>query len=423
MADSVILADAAAAAPFPEPLFGIIDAIAGSGPIVEPDLIGWTLGPGRRLTRQGALFDGLCWRLLGEGLPLWRVGLGLSTLHPQIRGFGYRWWRERQRTEVYVVGYGIETTPDFTKSPIRSVIEKGATVRYHLDGEADVSAYPLLQELKREGCTDYFACPLSLSVVAPSRDRYHWVSWQTDRPGGFSDAEIARLRQVMPALASALEADALRYMTSSLLTTYLGATASERILNGEIRRAQGETITAVILSSDMRGFTNLSDRLAGKKLIELLDDYFDAIAAPVHARGGEILKFIGDGVLAIFPTEATGREAAADAALAAAEEGLARLAALNRERAETGQVEIRIGVGLHIGEVILGNVGAADRLDFTAIGPAVNLACRLEGLTKRLDRPLILSEEFAAVARRPLVSLGFHPVKGYSYPEEVFGLP
>src|SRR5579863_5626962 len=132
MADSVILAEDRVSAARPERLFAIIDSIPGGGPIVEPDLIGWTLGPARRLTRQGALFDGLCWRLLGEGLPLWRVGLGLTTLHPQIRGFGYRWWRERRQTDIHVIGHGIEKTGEFDRSPIRPVIETGVTVRHRL---------------------------------------------------------------------------------------------------------------------------------------------------------------------------------------------------------------------------------------------------------------------------------------------------
>ena len=172
----------------------------------------------------------------------------------------------------------------------------------------------------------------------------------------------------------------------------------------------------------MRGFTNLSDRLPGTELIALLDDYFDAIAAPVEQRGGEVLKFMGDGLLAIFPYRDGAPGDAADAALAAALSGLARIDALNERRDAEGRVRFRAGIGLHLGEVVFGNVGAIDRLDFTTIGPAVNLAARLETLTKRLDRPLLVSQDFARACRSKLVSLGFHPVRGLSKPEEVFGL-
>lgn len=177
------------------------------------------------------------------------------------------------------------------------------------------------------------------------------------------------------------------------------------------------------MATDLRGFTGLSDRLPGEELIGLLDDYFEAVTQPVVQHGGEVLKFIGDGVLAIFDLSKRAADEATEAALSAAEEGLERLAKLSQRRLTAGQSGLHMGVGLHLGEVFYGNVGAADRLDFTAIGPAVNLTSRLEGLTKRLDRTLLVSEDFARACRRPLVSLGFHPVRGLSQPAEIFGLP
>jgi adenylate cyclase len=176
--------------------------------------------------------------------------------------------------------------------------------------------------------------------------------------------------------------------------------------------------------TDLRGFTALSDQLPGDEVIELLDDYFDAIATPIENRKGEILKFIGDGMLAIFPAEDDDDFSASSVhALEAAAEGLARLDAVNQMRRGVGRSELKIGIGLHLGEVIYGNVGSAGRLDFTVIGPAVNLASRLEDLTKRLGRPMLFSSAFARVCPRPLVSLGFQPVRGLNDPEEVFGLP
>jgi adenylate cyclase len=176
------------------------------------------------------------------------------------------------------------------------------------------------------------------------------------------------------------------------------------------------------MMTDMRDFTGLSDRLPGDAVIELLDDYFDAIVSPIQENKGEILKFMGDGVLAIFPADEDFAPSSLRA-LAAATQGLERLAAFNQARRETERTEVRTGIGLHLGDVIYGNVGSAHRLDFTVIGPAVNLASRIEGLTKRLLRPLLTSAAFAKICPRPLVSLGFHPVRGLFQPEEVFGLP
>jgi len=250
------------------------------------------------------------------------------------------------------------------------------------------------------------------------------VTWATDRPSGFSDAEISALEEINPALAAIVEPRAIRRITENLLDTYLGPQAGRRVLAGQIQRAEGERLRAVIMMTDMRGFTALSDRLPGEEVIELLDDYFDAIVTPVKARKGETLKFMGDGVLAIFPAaDDDDFSAASVEALEAALEGLECFGVVNKAGRETDQTEIRIGIGLHLGEVIYGNVGAADRLDFTVIGPAVNLASRIEGLTKRLLRPILTSSAFARICPPPLVSLGFHPVRGLFEPEEVFGLP
>jgi adenylate cyclase len=399
-------------------LIQVVDRIVGSGdPIVDGDITDWMLTSGRHLPHDGQFFDELCWRLLGAGLPISRVSLSVATLHPQILGFGFRWYRDRRTTEIIRVGHGIQYTSDYLDSPMRSVSETGEKARYRLDDEAAIARFPLLVDLRKAGATDYLAVPLTFL-----NGRHQVMTWTTDREGGFTDEHIAQIFQLLPSFSLVVENKAARRTTETLLATYLGRTARDHILDGEIRRGQGELVPAVIMATDMRGFTGLSDRLPSEELIALLDDYFDAVTAPVQARGGEVLKYVGDGVLAIFPLGYSSREEAAEIALAAAKETLARIAQLNRERAFEQRSELRIGIGLHIGEVVLGNVGAADRLDFTAIGPAVNLACRLETLTKRLWQPLLVSEAFAKAAFCELVSLGFHPVKGMSEPEEVFGL-
>ncbi|MGH7031990.1 MAG: adenylate/guanylate cyclase domain-containing protein [Stellaceae bacterium] len=350
-------------------------------------------------------------------MPLWRATFHTGTLHPQIRGIGVRWWRDRKIVEDYRILHGSEDTDEYRLSPIRATIERGAPFRRRLD--RPLPEFPLLERIRRAGGTDYFA--LALNRIF---HRFPTVTWATDLPAGFSEADIAKLEDINPALAAIADTRAERRISTSLLDTYLGPQAGRRILAGQILRAQGERMRAVIMMTDMRNFTGLSDRLPGDAVIELLDDYFDAIVSPIQENKGEILKFMGDGVLAIFPAEDDEDFAPASLrALEAATQGLERLAGVNEARRENDLAELRTGIGLHLGEVIYGNVGATDRLDFTVIGPAVNLASRIEGLTKRLLRPLLTSAAFAEICPRPLVSLGFHPVRGLFQPEEVFSLP
>jgi adenylate cyclase len=377
----------------------------------------WILGRATQIRRDVEFLGELCWRLVGDGLPLWRATLHFGTLHPQISGLAVRWWRDRGITEEIHIAHGADATDEYRLSPIRATIEEGVPFRRLLarsDGEL-----PLLQSIREAGGTDYLALPLN-----PMFGRWPVVTWATDRKDGFADDHIAALEAVTPALAALVDSRVLRRLTVNLLDTYLGAQAARRVLAGRVHRGEGEGLNAVILASDLRNFTALSDQLDGAAVIGVLDDYFDAIAGAVQRRGGEVLKFIGDGVLAIFPTGDEGDFTSTSVrALDAATAALGDLDRINARRRAESRTEIRIGIGLHLGEVIYGNVGAADRLDFTAIGPAVNLAARLEGLTKRVMRPLVVSQAFAAACPRPLVSLGFHPVRGLSEPEEVFGLP
>jgi adenylate cyclase len=377
----------------------------------------WILREGPRIDSGVEMFDELCWRLVGDGVPLWRATLNIGTLHPQIRGIGARWLRGIEFVERYRILRGSEGSEEYLRSPIRATIEHGTPFRRRLVD--DTPEYPLLSKIRKAGATDYFALALNRTFR-----RFPVVAWATDKPGGFSGADIAKLEELNPALAAIVEAREVRRITEDLLDTYLGPQAGRRVLAGQIQRAQGERLRAVIMMVDMRGFTALSDRLPGEEVIALLDDYFDAIVTPVGARKGEILKFMGDGVLAIFPAaDDDDFSEASVQALEAALEGLEQLGVINKVRRAANQAEVRVGIGLHLGEVIFGNVGASDRLDFTVIGPAVNLASRIEGLTKRLLRPILVSSAFARICPRPLISLGFQPVRGLFEPEEVFGLP
>jgi adenylate cyclase len=249
------------------------------------------------------------------------------------------------------------------------------------------------------------------------------VTWASDRPGGFSAAELQHLDALLPALELVLEARTVRRIATTVLDTYVGHAAGERILRGEIRRGDSATSHVPLWYCDLRGFTALCETLPYDELLALLDAYFERVTAPVAAHGGEVLKFIGDSVLAIFPArEGPSCRAACRSALAAAEEALAGMAGLNRERTAAGKPALEIGLALHVGEVVYGNVGTPERLDFTVIGPAVNLTYRLEKLCRPLGRTLLLSRDFARGCGRPLLSLGYHRLYGVTEPQEVFTL-
>jgi len=416
---------AAGASRTPMPTFGgdfVVKIRAYASPHARPidggELVGWLLSEQCRRLDGVALFDELCWRLIGQGIPLCFASLSFGILHPQIRGWAFRWWRDYGQTEQYRIKHGMEVSSYYLNSPFRPAIDEGITIHYRLDDEASLARYQLLREYRDAGATGILVCPLPVSV-----GQFRVINFVTDRADGFSDRDIAGIEAILPAIGLVAESRALRRINRDLLELYLGRTIGHHILEGEIFRGQNRQLRVALMAVDLRGFTPLADRMPGEDLIQLLNDYFDAVAASVHAQGGEILKFVGDGVLAIFKPDDEADQCAAAAALTAGQETLRRIDTSNENRHAAGQELIRIGIGLHLGEVIYGNVGSTDRLDFTAIGPAVNLVCRLEALTKRLNRPLLVSESLAAASPHPLVSLGFHPVRGLSEPQEVFGLP
>jgi adenylate cyclase len=247
------------------------------------------------------------------------------------------------------------------------------------------------------------------------------ITFLTDRKDGFTDAEIGGLEYIAQALGVITELQSSRRIAKSLLDTYIGRRTGERVLSGSIRRGTGETIRAVIWDNDLRGFTALADRLPSEALNELLNQYFEIMAGAVIAEGGEVLKFIGDGMLAIFEIGDTADiRQACHSALQAARNAAVAAAKCNSERVAARKAAIRFGIALHLGEVYYGNIGAPGRLDFTVIGPAVNQASRLEKLAAELGRSIVTSASFAAAAPRYLESLGFHQLRGVAEPQELF---
>jgi adenylate cyclase len=376
-------------------------------------LLDWLIGDARRLPDGPTLLAELCQRLLDLGLPLARASFHLRTLHPQLFGVAFYWDRGADQVRMFRGEHGIERTDFYQRSPIRLLFEGAGAVRQRLDlPEVDIP-FPMLEELRQQGLTDYVALPITFSD-----GKTHGTAWCSDRPGGFDGKELAQIEDLLPAFSLLLEVHFNRRIAINLLDTYVGHNAGERILKGQITRGSGETVAAAIWYCDLRGFTALSERLGRDALIACLNDYFDCMAGAVERQGGEILKFIGDAMLAIFPLAG---EDACRRALAAALEARATMACFNARRHERGDEALAFGIALHAGEVMYGNIGAADRLDFTVIGPAVNLATRIERLCRTLERDLLVSADFAGgCPAQPLRSLGWHRLQGVAQPIEIF---
>jgi adenylate cyclase len=383
------------------------------------DVAAWLVSQARRINNSLELLDELAWRLVAAGTPVARMTFHLPTLHPLYYGIGCRWTRKSGTSEELLVGHAIRYSAAFIDSPIRRVIETGEEVRRHLDGPEALLDFPILAELKADGLTDYRAVPLELSS-----GRRVCVTLATDRPGGFTDDEIAALRTLGPYLAPLLEIHVARQITLNLLGAYLGEQIGQRVLAGDILRGHGETIRAVVWLCDLRNFTRLSDHLPGPRVIGILNAYFERVVHEIHARKGEVLKFMGDGLLAIFAVaDAAFAPYAASRALEAAEAAIKAVDALDGNPVLDGQAVPKMCVSIHFGDVFFGNIGATDRLDFTTIGPAVNLVARLDQLSKVLQRRILVTDDFAEVCMRPLQSLGSHPLRGLSEPHEIFTVP
>jgi|DewCreStandDraft_4_1066084.scaffolds.fasta_scaffold00417_46 adenylate cyclase len=364
------------------------------------------------------LFATLCSKLLEDGLPIGRSTLHLRTLHPQFFGARLVWRPGMEEAEIGFFGHHTISERRFLDSPVRALYEGAEAIHQRLDLEAPAPReYPVYAELRAEGMTDYVAMPMTFTDGSR-----HACTWATKRPGGFRPADLAALGELLPALAMVTEIRLSRRIARNLLDAYVGRHAGARILAGEIRRGSGATVRAAIWQSDLRDFTTIVESLPRDAVIECLNGFFECMGAPVEAQGGEILKFVGDGMLAIFPLEA---EAACHRALRAAVEARRGLARLNAERRGRGQEPLRFALALHVGDVMYGNIGTPTRLDFTVIGPAVNVAARLQQLAKELDRDVVLSGPFAAMCACDaefLEPLGRFPLRGVPEPVEVLAL-
>jgi len=384
----------------------------------------WLVAEGLRGRGDATLVQGFCERLLTLGVPVFRVFVGSDVLHPTKEARALRWRRGTAIVDTDAVrGGGKVTDQAWRASPFFAMLERGKSeMRLKLDDPARAAAFPILPELKQEGATEYaaFVVPLG-GVLRFGQVEEIYASFATDRAGGFGDADMAALRAVMPTLALALHAQRLGVAGRTLLDTYLGADAADRVLAGNIMRGQPESIRAVIWSSDLAGFTRVADEIPADEMLAMLNAYAEVVVDVVEGRGGDVLKFIGDGILAIFreddPFVACGR------ALDAARAMLARIDALKAERRAAGLPVAGVNLALHVGEVLYGNFGSATRLDFTVLGPAVNETSRIAALSHSLEQRVIVSSAFAVECgprRVELVSLGRYALRGVARPQELF---
>jgi len=379
-------------------------------------LTDWLIDGGRSAASPKSFMAETCERMVAAGLPLWRVGVFVRTLHPDIYGRNFI-WKPGAEVEVGTVDFQILESPDFHNSPIIIVFQQGREVRARAD-DPQSARFPIVEELRAEGVTDYVALPLPFINGTVNAS-----SWTTKQPGGFTDEQLAALRKIVTPLARVIEIISLTRTAASLLDTYVGNRAGERILGGQIRRGHTETMNAAIWLSDLRGFTSLSDRVPAETVVDILNSYFDCQVAAIRAHGGEILKYMGDGLLAVFPIdEYVGDERqVCSHVLEAAHES--RTSVANMQYPIGDAVErFRFGVALHVGRILYGNIGGGNRLDFTCIGPAVNLAARLEKIASRLQRTIVASEGFAGICRGGWSDLGEFPVAGFAKAARVYGL-
>ena len=362
---------------------------------------------------QGELFRLLCDKLLALGIPLWRSSLGLELLNPEIGGAQIRWIAHEISVET---SPRTANWPDYDNSPAQIVDTTNMPYRRKLDGP--VTDVQLLESLRSAGASDYYIVPLPFL----DRLRSAHMSFATRRPQGFNDSEIALLTDAAHLFGPYAERRVLKRIGLDLLATYVGRRSAKKVYDGEIDRGEIEMITATILIADMRGFTHYSDTHPITNVLSTLNDFFDALVGAIEAHGGEVLKFIGDALLAIFPaSEAEALPLAP--AVAAALEVRRRIAELNAERARGGRTLLKFGLVLDAGEIAYGNIGSRSRLDFTAIGPAINHAARLLEFAKGTGHDIVVSESFARAANEfAFESLGAHVLRDFGAAQNVFSL-
>ncbi len=368
----------------------------------EP-IIQWLLDEGRLMDDVDETVEQLGERMLSAGAPLWRLRLSMRTLHPLIAAFSSVWERDAGDTERIETPHGLEGRSAYIGSPLEIIGRTGTAFRKRLSNTLTSADHTVLHDLKARGATDYFGLPLIYASGTTAS-----LVFTTDAADGFSDHDVECFAEIASVMAPIAEVFSTRRIALAVAEAYLGSRTGRRVLDGQITRGDIEKINAAILVSDIRDWSGLSNRLPAEEALALANSYFEIVAQAVEANDGEILKFIGDGVLAIFPTDdgSMSGEAACRNALSAARQAL-RTAHTDRKASS-----LRLGTGLHFGEVLYGNIGSATRIDFTVLGQAVNIASRIEGLCSRLGEPILFSEAFAERLAEPSAVVADETLKG-----------
>jgi len=388
----------------------------------------WLVDAGLAGAAETELLSGFGERCNGSGLALSRAVLLVDTLHPIHEGRAFR-WRADGGEQQAVVEYGPsnvgESAASWQRSPFYRMVETGAGELRCRIAAGDPLDFPVLQEMRGEGHTDYIAFVHrfgAASVIGEMNCVYS--SWLTSHVRGFQESDVDALRRAVPLLALAIKCVSLARIARTLVEVYLGHDAGERVLSGRISRGVADRINAVIWFSDLRGYTTITDTAPPGEIIPLLNDYAAAVIGAVREAGGEVLKLVGDGVLAIFRADDAAH--ACCCALRAEASLRGNIKSVNERRAAEGHPVTTVYLGLHIGEVFYGNIGSDDRLDFTVVGPAVNEASRIAAMCRSVDRSVVLSSEFVAATPQPerarLVSVGRYALRGVGRAEDLFTL-
>jgi adenylate cyclase len=400
------------------------------------ELSAWLTRAGLAGTPETDIFSGFCDRCVAAGIPLGRAHLFIDTLHPVHEGRMFRWGYGPDESPVHEYGrtsvagldapgpasLDAQATDAWQRGPFYNMVQTGGSLlRRRLTSDTK-DEFSMLPEWLAAGMTDYVAIITRFATegIIGEMDAVY-SSWGTAAPEGFKDGQIGALERIVPYLALAIKSVSLARMTRTLMETYLGRDAGKRVLSGRIVRGIAERIDAVVWFSDLRGFTRITDT-SPEQVISLLSDYSDVTVSAIHEHGGDVLKLIGDGTLAIFTAE--NRTQACNAALSAAIAARRGIAELEKRRTAEAKPTTDMYLGLHVGNVFYGNIGSRERLDFTVLGPAVNEASRIAAMCRSVEQPVLISADFADVAgvKRRLVSVGRYALRGVSHPQELFAI-
>lgn len=389
----------------------------------------WLVRRGLEGMGESDLLRAFCEKCGRAGLPVNRALMFMDTLHPVHEGRIFFWRDDGGEDAGPVRDYGPsnqgEVAAAWQRSPFFHLLQTGGEELRRRIGFGESADYKIIEEMQQAGHTDYvlFVHRFAAEGTIGEMDCFY-SAWSTKHPDGFSDANIGALRRIVPALGLAAKSASLARIAATVAEVYLGHDAGQRVLEGRIQRGVADRIEAVLWFSDLRNFTTISDTARPSEIIPLLNDYADAVITAIQQEGGDVLKLIGDGTLALFraddAADASARALRAEAAMRR------KVHELNERRRAEERPTSTVYVGLHAGEVFYGNIGSVDRLDFTVVGPAVNEASRIASMCRSVDRPVLMSSSFSAslpaMERAKLVSVGRYALRGVGHAEELFTL-